>query len=76
MTAVIETALNGETTEHLGYKKMMLQVVNSNRFGLIPWKAVLKDSGGAIAIEVPTNRAGIFEPRIVNKRLRRYGEVD
>ena len=74
---VIETALNEEMTEHLGYEKNdpagreSGNIRNGTRE-----KTLLTDSVGSIGIGVPRDRAGTFEPVIVKKRQRRLGEVD
>jgi transposase-like protein len=65
---VIETALNEEITEHLGYAKHgpAGQGAGSGnvRNGSRP-KTVLTDSTGQVGIDVPRDRAGTFEPQIV-----------
>ena len=74
---VLETALNEELTEHLGYEKHdpagagSGNVRNGSRA-----KTVLTDATGQVEIEVPRDRAGTFEPRIVRKRQRRLSGVD
>ncbi|MEV4756377.1 IS256 family transposase [Micromonospora sp. NPDC049559] len=74
---VLETALNEELTEHLGYKKHDLAGVGSGnvRNGTRP-KTVLTDASGPVQIDVPRDRAGTFEPQIVRKRQRRLSGVD
>src|ERR1700684_4676612 len=76
---VIETALNEEITEHLGYEKHdpAGQGAGSGnvRNGTRP-KQVLTDSAGQVEIEVPRDRAGTFETQIVRKRQGRVGGVD
>jgi putative transposase len=76
---VIETALNEEITEHLGYEKHdpAGQGAGSGnvRNGTRP-KQVLTDSTGQVEIDVPRDRAGTFEPQIVKKRQRRLTGVD
>jgi putative transposase len=71
---VIETALNEEMTEHLGYEKHdpAGQGAGSGnvRNGTRP-KQVLTDSTGQAGIDVPRDRAGTFGPQIVKKRQRR-----
>jgi putative transposase len=75
--AVLETALNEEMTEHLGYAKHdpagagSGNVRNGSRS-----KTVLTDATGHVEIEVPRDRAGSFEPQIVKKRQRRLTGVD
>jgi transposase-like protein len=74
---VIETALNEEMTEHLGYEKHdpagagTGNVRNGTRA-----KTVLTEASGHVEVEVPRDRAGTFEPQIVRKRQRRLNGVD
>jgi len=74
---VIETALNEEMTEHLGYEKHDLagagtgNIRNGTRA-----KTVLTEASGQVGIDVPRDRAGTFEPQIVKKRQRRLNGVD
>jgi putative transposase len=74
---VLETALNEELTEHLGYEKNDPpaagpgNVRNGTRA-----KTVLTEHTGQVEIEVPRDRAGTFEPQIVRKRQRRLSGVD
>jgi hypothetical protein len=74
---VLETALNEEITEHLGYEKHdpagvgAANIRNGTRA-----KTVLTESTGQVQIEVPRDRAGTFEPQIVKKRQRRLNGVD
>jgi transposase-like protein len=74
---VLETALNEELTEHLGHDKHGSAGGESGniRNGTRP-KTVLTDTTGPVQIEVPRDRAGTFEPRIVRKRQRRLSGVD
>ena len=74
---VLETALNEELTEHLGYDKHDPagreggNIRNGSRS-----KTVLTDTTGPVQIEVPRDRSGTFEPQIVKKRQRRLSGVD
>ena len=74
---VIETALNEEMTEHLGYEKHDPAGAGSGniRNGTRA-KSVLTEATGQVDIEVPRDRAGSFEPQIVKKRQRRLSGVD
>jgi transposase-like protein len=76
---VIETALNEEITEHLGYEKRDSagQGAGSGnvRNGTRP-KTVLTEATGQVELDVPRDRAGTFEPQIVKKRQRRLTGVD
>src|SRR3954449_10942037 len=74
---VLETALNEEMTEHLGYEKHdpagagSGNIRNGNRS-----KTVLTENTGRVQIDVPRDRAGTFDPQIVKKRQRRLSGVD
>ncbi|MFI6244567.1 IS256 family transposase, partial [Micromonospora sp. NPDC050795] len=74
---VLETALNEEMTDHLGYAKHESDGAGSGniRNGSRP-KTVLTDASGPVQIDVPRDRAGTFEPQIVKKRQRRLSGVD
>ncbi len=74
---VLETALNEEITEHLGYEKHDPAGVGADniRNGTRS-KTVLTENTGQVQIEVPRDRAGTFEPQIVRKRQRRLNGVD
>ncbi len=74
---VLETALNEEMTEHLGYEKHDPAGAGSGniRNGTRS-KTVLTEHSGQVEIDVPRDRAGTFEPQIVRKRQRRLSGVD
>ncbi len=74
---VLETALNEEITEHLGYEKHDPAGVGAGnvRNGTRP-KTVLTEASGQVQIDVPRDRAGTFAPQIVRKRQRRLDGVD
>src|SRR6478735_8826702 len=74
---VLETALNEQLTEHLGYDKHDPAGAGSGniRNGTRS-KTVLTEASGHVEIEVPRDRAGTFEPQIVRKRQRRLSGVD
>jgi transposase-like protein len=74
---VLETALNEEMTEHLGYEKHDPAGAGSGniRNGTRA-KTVLTEATGHVDIDVPRDRAGTFEPQIVRKRQRRLSGVD
>ena len=63
---VIETALEEEMSEHLGYDKHAMEGRNrgNSRNGKRS-KTVLTDTAGAVEIEVPRDREGTFAPVIV-----------
>jgi putative transposase len=74
---VLETALEEELSDHLGYDKHAVEGRNrgNSRNGRRT-KTVLTDAVGPVEIEVPRDRDGTFEPVIVGKRQRRLGDVD
>ena len=74
--SVLETALDEEMTEHLGYDKHDPAGRNSgNTRNGTRAKTVLTEIG-PVEIEVPRDRDGTFEPQIVKKRQRRLTGVD
>jgi putative transposase len=74
---VIETALDEEMSEHLGYDKSDPAGRNrgNSRNGKRS-KTVLTDACGDVDIEMPRDRDSTFEPVIVKKRQRRLSDVD
>jgi putative transposase len=75
---VLETALNEEITEHLGYEKNRAEPgrQSANVRNGARSKTVISDAAGEVCIDVPRDRDGTFEPQIVKKRQRRIGDVD
>jgi putative transposase len=73
---VLETALESELTDHLGYEKHDPVGRNggNSRNGARS-KTVITEVG-PVELDVPRDREGTFEPRIVPKRARRLGGVD
>ncbi|CAI7975024.1 transposase [Frankia sp. Hr75.2] len=73
---VLESALDGELTDHLGYDRHDPAGANSgNSRNGSRSKTVLTDVG-PVEIDVPRDRAGSFEPAIVRKRQRRLSGVE
>jgi putative transposase len=74
--SVLETALEAEMTEHLGYDKHdpMGRNGGNSRNGTRT-KTVVTEIG-PVDIEVPRDRDGSFAPAIVRKRQRRLDGVD
>ncbi|MET8763579.1 IS256 family transposase [Lentzea sp. NPDC004782] len=73
---LLESALEGEITDHLGYDKHdpAGRGTGNSRNGARS-KTVLTDVG-PVEIDVPRDRDASFEPKIVAKRQRRLGGVD
>jgi putative transposase len=74
--AIIERALGGELTHHLGYllggSKPDETTNHRNGMG---GQTVLTDDG-PLTIDVPRDREGTFEPRLVAKHERRLAGFD
>jgi transposase-like protein len=73
---VLESALEGEIADHLGYEKHEAAgrgSGNSRNGGRA--KTVLTDVG-PVEVKVPRDTSGTFEPQIVKKRQRRLTGVD
>ena len=71
---VLETALEVEMAEHLGYEKHQASESGNARNGTRS-KTVLTEVG-AVQIDVPRDREGSFQPKIVRKRQRRLDGID
>jgi transposase-like protein len=73
---VLESALEGEITDHLGYDKHErgASQTGNSRNGTRA-KTVITDVG-PVEITVPRDRDASFEPKIVAKRQRRLSGVD
>ena len=74
--ALMERALAGELTHHLGYGpgEAKPPAQPNHRNGTTP-KTVLTEDG-AIPLAIPRDRAGTFEPRLVPKNARRLPRFD
>lgn len=71
---VLETALEVEMAEHLGYEKHQASDSGNARNGTRS-KTVLTEVG-AVQIDVPRDREGSFQPKIVRKWQRRLDGID
>ena len=74
--AIIERALGGELTHHLGYAVggTKPEDTTNHRNGT-SGKTVLTDDG-PLALAVPRDRDGSFEPRLISKHERRFTGFD
>ena len=73
---VLESALEGEITDHLGYDKHERGgSVDGNARSGTRSKTVLTKVG-PVQVDVPRDRAGTFEPKVVAKRQRRLGSIE
>jgi putative transposase len=72
---LVERALSGELTHHLGYAKGEApEEVDNHRNGYSAKR--LKVGDGEMEIAVPRDREGSFEPVLVRKGQRRFAEFD
>ncbi|WP_436395838.1 IS256 family transposase [Acidithiobacillus ferriphilus] len=73
---LVERALQTEMVEHLGYAKheSMAHPTGNTRNGTS--KKTLKGELGALQIEVPRDRNGSFEPRLIPKHQTRWTGFD
>jgi putative transposase len=74
--AVVDRALQAEMTMHLGYDKHEQKGRNSGNSRNGTSKKILKTDLGDIALAVPRDRNGDFEPQIVRKSQRRIDGFD
>lgn len=72
--AVLERALSEELTEHLGYEPHERAGAANSRNGTTPKRLITE--AGSVDLEVPRDRAGSFEPRVVRKGQRRLDGID
>src|SRR6476620_5933765 len=74
--ALVERAIDAELTEHLGYEKHAVggRGTGNSRNGTTP--KTLKTDQGDVEIAVPRDRAGTFEPKLVQKHQTHFDGFD
>ena len=74
--ALLERALGGEMTHHLGYPPggTKPEATTNHRNGT-SGKTVLTDDG-SLDLDIPRDRAGTFEPQLLPKHARRFTGFD
>ena len=72
--AVLERALGEELTDHLGYGPHERAGAANSRNGTTPKRLITE--AGSVELDVPRDRNGSFEPRIVPKGSRRVEGID
>ncbi len=74
--ALVERALQGELTHHLGYAKHAPEGNNTgnSRNGTSP--KLVKGKRGQVEIAVPRDRNGEFEPQLIKKGQTRFDGLD
>ncbi|MGF1729367.1 IS256 family transposase [Photobacterium kasasachensis] len=70
----VETALNAELDEHLGYDKHAENPSNNFRNGYSN-KTIITDDG-QVTIDAPRDRNASFEPKLVKKHQTRFQSMD
>jgi putative transposase len=73
---LVERALKGELTTHLGYEKHDPAGHNSGNSRNGTDKKTLQTEHGDMEVKVPRDRNGSFEPILVPKRTKRLGKFD
>lgn len=74
--SIVESALESEMTQHLGYEKNNRSVIKSGNSRNGKSNKVLKTDQGNLPIEVPRDRDSDFEPQIIQKRQTRFDGFD
>jgi len=74
--ALVERALQAEMTEHLGHDKHKTVTNASGNARNGKSRKTLKGEFGELPIEIPRDREGSFEPRIISKHQTRWAGFD
>ena len=70
----VETALNAELDDHLGYDKHQPSESSNSRNGYT--SKTLRTEDGTVDINTPRDRDGSFEPQLVKKQQTRFTSMD
>ena len=70
----VETALNAELDEHLGYDKHQVSETANSRNGYT--RKTVKGQHGEVEIQAPRDRDASFEPQFVKKSQTRLTQMD
>ena len=70
----VETALNAELDDHLGFGKHEQSDTDNSRNGYT--SKTLQTEEGQFELDTPRDRAGSFEPQLVKKHQRRFTSMD
>jgi len=76
LKTIVETALNGEMSEHLGYEKHQQTgaPTDNSRNGYYP--KTIKSAHGEVEVSIPRDRKGDFEPQFIEKGQTRLTQFD
>ena len=70
----VETALNAELDDHLGYVRHDQSDTENSRNGYT--SKTLQTEDGQFEVDTPRDRSGSFEPQLVKKHQRRFTSMD
>mgnify|MGYP006151478051 CR=1 FL=1 len=70
----VETALNAELDDHLGFDKHEQSDSDNSRNGYTSKRLQTED--GQFDVDTPRDRSGSFEPKLVKKHQRRFTSMD
>jgi putative transposase len=74
--ALVERALDGELTDHLGYERHDSSSDNSGNSHNGTTPKTLRGKRGKVQIDVPRDRTSKFEPQLVKKGQTRFDGLD
>jgi transposase-like protein len=74
--AIIARALGGEMTHHVGYARGGGKPEDSTNHGNGTSGKTVRTDDGPLALDVPRDRAGTFEPHVIGKHERRFTGFD
>ena len=73
---LVENALEGEMTEHLGYEPHAPEGNHTGNSRNGKGEKTIHTDTGSVEINVPRDRVGTFDPKLVRKRQRRLEGFD
>lgn len=76
LKGVMESMLQAELEEHLGYPKYQTKNKSTNNSRNGKYQKTIRSSNGNFEIDVPRDRIGEFEPEIVRKHQNNIGTFD
>jgi len=74
--ALVERALQAELTDHLGYEPNATEGQGTGNSRNGAGKKTLRTDQGNVTVEVPRDRNGTFEPKLVKKHQRSFNGFD
>jgi putative transposase len=76
LKTVVETAMNGEIDEHLGYEKHAMEGNNTGNSRNGHYSKIVKSAAGEVEIQVPRDRNGGYAPQFIEKGQSRLESFD